>query len=87
MSYSEWVLDFNVSHHMSLDSLSFAYVSPSPFIPVMTANNTLMPLTSVDFIVTPHLSLPNIYIILKLTLNLASIGQLCNFSDYLDSLK
>jgi hypothetical protein len=24
---------------------------------------------------------------MKLTLNLASIGQLCNFSDYLDSLK
>ena len=87
MSYSEWVLDFNVSHHMSLDSLSFAYVSPSPSIPVMTTNNTLMPLTSVDFIVTPHLSLPNIYIIPKLTLNLACIGQLCNFSDYLDSLK
>jgi len=69
---------------MSLDSLSFAYMSPSPFISVITVNGTLMPLTGVDFIVTPHLSLLNIYIILKLTLNLASIGQLCNFSDYLE---
>jgi len=74
MSHSEWVLDSGVSHHMSLDSSSFTFMSPSSFIPVMTADGTLMPLAGIGSIVTPHLSLPNIYLILNLKLNLASIG-------------
>jgi hypothetical protein len=49
-------------------------MSPSSSIPVMTADGTLMPLTGVGSIVTPHLSLSNIYLILNLKLNLASIG-------------
>ena len=42
-----------------------------------------MPLVSVDYVVTPHLSLINIYLISKLKLNLASIGQICDSIDYL----
>jgi hypothetical protein len=49
-------------------------MSPSSFIPVMTADGTFMPLAGIGSIVTPHLSLPNIYLILNLKLNLASIG-------------
>ena len=85
MLYSEWVLDFGVSHHMSLDFSFFTFVSPSPSIPVMTADSTLMPLTGVGYIVTPHLSLPNIYLIPKLKLNLVFTGQLYDFGDYLVS--
>jgi len=66
-----------------LDSLSFVYVSPSPFIPIMTADVTLIPLIGVDSVVTPHLSPSNVYFIRKLTLNLASVGQLCDSSDSL----
>jgi len=83
MSHSEWVLDSCASHHMSLNFLSFTYVSSSSSILVMTVDGNLMSLTSVDSVVTPHLSLPNVYLILKLRLNLASIGQLCDFYDYL----
>jgi hypothetical protein len=41
---------------------------------VMTANGTPMPLVGVGSVVTPHLSLPNVYLNLKLKLNLAFIG-------------
>jgi hypothetical protein len=83
MSHSEWVLDFGASHHMSLGSLSFTFVSPTPSISIMTADDTLMPLAGVGSIVTPHLSLPNVYLIPKLKLNLAFVGQLCDSGNYL----
>jgi len=74
ISYSEWVLDSGAPHHMSPDSSSFTYVSPLSFIPVMTVDGTLMPLVGVGSVVTPHMSLSNVYLILKLRLNLASVG-------------
>jgi len=49
----------------------------------MTADSTLMPLVGVGSVVIPHLSLSNIYLILKLRLNLTSIGQLYDSDDYL----
>jgi hypothetical protein len=49
----------------------------------MTADGTPMPLAGVGSIVTPHLSLPNVYLIPKLKLNLGSVGQICDSSDYL----
>ena len=54
---------------MSSDSSSFTFVSHSYSIPVMTANDTPMSLVDVGYVVTPYLSLPNVYFILKLTLN------------------
>ena len=83
MSHSEWVLNSGASHHMSLGSLSFTFVSPTPSISIMTADDTLMPLAGVGSIVTPHLSLPNVYLIPKLKLNLAFVGQLCDSGNYL----
>jgi hypothetical protein len=78
-------LDFGVSHHISPNSTSFAFVFSSSYIPVMTDNNTHMLLIGVGFVVTltPHSSLPNVYFILKFILNLAFVGQLCNFDNYL----
>jgi hypothetical protein len=83
ISYSESVLNSSASHYMSPDSSYFTFVSPSPFIPIMTDDDTLIPLVGVGSVITPHLSLPNIYLILKLKLNLAFISQLCDSSDYL----
>jgi hypothetical protein len=37
-------------------------VFPSPVIPVMTVDGTFMPLAGVGSIITPHLSLPNVYL-------------------------
>jgi hypothetical protein len=83
ISHSEWILNSCASHHISPDSLSFASMTPSSFIPTMTADDTLMPLANVGSVVTPHLSLLNVFLIPKLTLNLASVGQLCDFDNYL----
>jgi len=82
MSHSEWVLDSGASHHMSPDFSSFTFVSSLSSIPVMTTDGTPMPLAGVGSVVTPHLSLPNVYLIPKLKLNLASVGQICNSGDY-----
>jgi hypothetical protein len=49
----------------------------------MTTDGTHMPLIGVGSVVTPHLSLPNVYLIPNLKLNLASVGQLCDSGDYL----
>jgi hypothetical protein len=49
----------------------------------MTADGTPMPLAGVGSVVTPHLSLPNVYLIPKLKLNFASVGQICDSGDYL----
>jgi len=73
MSHSEWVLDSGASHHMSPDSLFFTSMSPLSSIPVMIADDTPIPLTGVGSVVTPHLSLLNVYLIPKLKLNLASV--------------
>jgi len=68
---------------MSPDSSSFTSVSPSSSIPVMTADGTLMPLAGVGSVVTPHLSLHNVYFIPNLKLNLVSVSQICDSGDYL----
>jgi hypothetical protein len=68
---------------MSPDSSSFAFVSPSPSIPVITVDGTHVPLQGVGYVVTPQLSLSNVYFILNPTLNLVSISQLCDSSNYL----
>jgi hypothetical protein len=83
MSYFEWVLDSSASHYISLDSSPFTFVSPSPSILVMTADDTLMPSANIGYVVTPHMSLFNVYLIQKLRLNLAFVGQLCDSCDYL----
>ena len=44
---------------------------------VMSIDGTPMPLAGVGFICTPHLSLSYVYCILKLTMNLTSMSQLC----------
>jgi hypothetical protein len=72
-----------VFHIMSLNSSSFTYMFYLPFILIMTIDDTLMPLISVGSVVTPHLFLLNVYLILKLTLNLASVDHLCDSNDYL----
>jgi len=60
MSHSKWVLDSGASHHMSPDSSSLTFMSPSLSIPVMTVDDTLMPLRGVGSIVTPHVSPSNV---------------------------
>jgi hypothetical protein len=68
---------------MSPDSSSFAFVFLLSSIPIITANDTHMPLADVGSVVTPQLSLSNVYLILNPTLNLAFVDQLCDSGNYL----
>jgi hypothetical protein len=68
---------------MSPDSSFFASMTCSSSIPVMIVDDTLMPLTSIGYVVTPHLSLLNVYFIPKLMLNIVYVGQLCDSGNYL----
>ena len=84
ISSSLWVLDFEASYHMSPYSLPFASLSSISSMFVMTTNDTLLPLASISSVITPYLSLPHVYHILNLTLNLVYVVQLCD-SSYLVS--
>ena len=83
MSSYMWILDSGASHHMSLDSSCFASMSLSSSILVMTYDGIPMALAGHGYVVTPNLSLSLSYVyhILKLTLNLAYVGQLCDSSN------
>jgi hypothetical protein len=45
----------------------------------MTADDTSIPLAGVGIVITPHLSLSNVYLIPNLTLNLVSVGQIYDY--------
>ena len=77
MSFSMWILDSSASHHMSPNSSCFASMSLSSSISVMTADGTHMPSESVGYVVTAH-----VYHILKLALNLVSVGYLCDYGNF-----
>ena len=69
---------------MSLNSLSFASLYPTPFMSVMTVDDTPLPLTSISPVITTYLSLSHVYHIPNLTWNFVFIGQLSD-SSYLVS--
>ena len=64
---------------MSSNSSCFASVSLLFSIPIMIADDTFMPLVGVGFVVAPNLYL--MFHIPKLTLNLASVGQLSDYGN------
>ena len=78
ISSSIWVLDSGASHHMSPNSNSFLSIKSAPSVSVMTVDGTPMPLAGIGSICTPKMSFSDVYHIPNLTLNLVSVGQLCD---------
>ena len=79
ISRSTWVFDSDVTHHMTNDIFLFSYISAFSFpASVLTANGTPMSLAGIGSIVSPQLSLSDVYCLHQLTLNLISISQLCD---------
>ena len=78
ISSSIWVLDSEASHHMSPHSNSFLSIKSAPSVSVMTTDGTPMPLAGIGSICTPKISFSDVYHIPNLTLNLVSVGQLCD---------
>ncbi|KAJ0433138.1 putative RNA-directed DNA polymerase [Helianthus annuus] len=74
---SFWILDSGASHHMSPYLSSFVSLTSSSCASVMSASATSMPIEGIGSVVTPHISLTNVYYIPNLALNLVSVSQLC----------
>lgn len=82
------ILDSGATHHMTPHLSSFTSLSHVSSISVMSASDASMLVEGVGFVSISHDTLPNVYYIPKLTLNVASVSQLCKsgkwvfFYDY-----
>jgi len=75
---SPWFFDSACYNHMTTDINLLSSKTPVFSLPpIYTANGTKMTITHTSHITTPNLSLPEMYHIPNLTLNLISVGQLC----------
>jgi hypothetical protein len=73
-----WYFDFACCNHMSPDSQLFSSVIPTTHAPfIQTTNGSHISASHTGSVSTPTLSLSDTYLILNLTLNLISVGQLC----------
>uniref|UniRef100_A0A2N9H2Q3 Integrase catalytic domain-containing protein n=1 Tax=Fagus sylvatica TaxID=28930 RepID=A0A2N9H2Q3_FAGSY len=78
VSGNTWYFDSACCNHMSPDSQLFSSVIPTTHAPlIQTANGSYISANHTDSVSTPTLSLSDTYLILNLTLNLISVGQLC----------
>jgi hypothetical protein len=73
-----WLLDSACCNHMTPHASHFSQktpLAPSPII--YTADSSHMSVSHIGTISSPDLTIPNIYLVSKLFLNLLSNGQLC----------
>ena len=78
VSSNTWYFDSAYCNHMSPDSQLFSFVIPTTHAPlIQTANGSHISANHTGSVSTPTLSLSDTYLILNLTLNLISVGQLC----------
>ena len=80
-----WIFYYGASYHMTCDSsLLHSCHPPSRNLNIHTAEDTLLPVITIDSISTKHLSLSTILCVPNLSLNLISVSQLTS-SGYLVS--
>jgi hypothetical protein len=78
VSGNTWYFDSACCNHMSPDSQLFSSVIPTTHAPlIQTANGSYISANHTGSVSTPTLSLSDTYLISNLTLNLISVGQLC----------
>ncbi|GJV92762.1 hypothetical protein Tco_1540575 [Tanacetum coccineum] len=68
------ILDLGVTHHMSHLLAQFISLNLNSSKSVMAANGDSMPLAGIGSVDTPYVALSDVYCILSLTMNLASIN-------------
>ncbi|XP_052625020.1 uncharacterized protein LOC111912222 [Lactuca sativa] len=83
---SLWILDFGATHHMTPHLSSFVSLSQVSSIYVKSASDTSMLVEGVGSVFVSHITLPDVYYIPKLTLNLASVSQSGNWVFFSDSV-
>ena len=73
-----WLLDSACCNHMTPYASHFSQKMPlAPFPIIYTANSSHMSVSHIGTISSPDLTIPDTYIVPKLSLNLLSVGQLC----------
>jgi hypothetical protein len=78
VSGNTWYFDSACCNHMSPDSQLFSSIIPTTHTPlIQTANGSHLAASHTGSVSTSTLSLSNTYLIPNLTLNLISVGQLC----------
>ncbi|XP_010265970.1 PREDICTED: uncharacterized protein LOC104603606 [Nelumbo nucifera] len=75
---SSWYFDSACCNHMTSNSSLFTSKSLPSVAPIVhTDDSSTLTVKSIGTISTPHLSLPNTFLVPQLSLNLISVGQLC----------
>ena len=78
VSGNTWYFDYAYCNHMSPDSRLFSFVIHTTHaLLIQTANGSHIAASYTGSVSTLTLSLSNTYLIVNLTLNLISVGQLC----------
>lgn len=76
---SIWLLDSAYSNQMTSDSSKFSFKTPTSNIPkVHTTNRSTLQVSHIGSIFTSSLTISDTYLVPELSLNLLSIGQLCD---------
>ena len=78
-SGNSWYFDSACCNHMTNDSSIFTMKTQSSSLPnIQTADGSTMKVTHIGTVSTEDLNLPDTYFVPNLSLNLVSIGQLCD---------
>ncbi|GKU96661.1 hypothetical protein SLEP1_g9872 [Rubroshorea leprosula] len=73
-----WIFDSGCCNHMTSNSTLFSTLTPNTIAPpIHTADGSQMQVSQYGQVCTSTLTLPNTFLIPKLTFNLISVGQLC----------
>ncbi|GJU86826.1 hypothetical protein Tco_1294372 [Tanacetum coccineum] len=77
-SYSKWILDLGVTHHMSHILSQFISLGLNSSKSIVAANGDSMPLAGIGSVDITSISLSDVYYISSLTTNLASVSKICD---------
>uniref|UniRef100_A0A2N9H9U3 GAG-pre-integrase domain-containing protein n=1 Tax=Fagus sylvatica TaxID=28930 RepID=A0A2N9H9U3_FAGSY len=73
-----WLLDSVCCNHMTPHASHFSQKTPLAHFPIIyTADSSHMSVSHISTIFSPNLTIPDTYLVPKLSLNLLSVGQLC----------
>jgi hypothetical protein len=73
-----WLLDSACCNHMTPHASHFSQKTPlSPSLIIYTADSSHMSVSHIGTVSSPDLIIPDTYLVPKLSLNLLSVGQLC----------
>ncbi|GKF29311.1 gag-pol polyprotein [Tanacetum coccineum] len=77
-SFSKWILDSGVTHHMSYLSSQIISLNLNFSKSIAAANGDSMPLAGIGSVDTSSIALSDVYYISSLTINLAYVSKICD---------